>query len=212
MGEISNEASDGIFKISATIDNPDQKLARYQQASVTWHFDGYGRNVPYLATMLSARKVSAEGGRTEVANTYAAYADLPQTEKSYLETLKVVHNFETTMRTVDPWPSYAELREWQQQPTMTHPLVWKHVSGRKSLVIGHSASHVEGMDLQEGRALLCRLCEWATQPQYVYSHDWKPGDLLIWDNTGALHRVTPYPLNSGRLMHRSTLFGEEPLA
>ena len=68
------------------------------------------------------------------------------------------------------------------------------------------------MDLDPGRALLCRLCEWATQPQYVYRHKWNIGDLVIWDNTGTLHRATPYPENSGRRMHRTTLVGEEPLA
>jgi alpha-ketoglutarate-dependent taurine dioxygenase len=96
--------------------------------------------------------------------------------------------------------------------TKTRRLVWTHKSGRKSLLLGHSASHIEGMDIQEGRALLCRLCEWATQPQYVYSHDWKMGDLLIWDNSGAMHRVVRYPLDSERMMHRTTLFGEEPVA
>ena len=116
------------------------------------------------------------------------------------------------MRTAEPWPTYAELREWQQRAPKTHPLVWTHRSGRKSLVVGHSASHIDGMDLQEGRALLCRLCEWCTQPQFVYRHEWKMGDLLIWDNTGTLHRAVPYPLDSPRLMHRTTLRGEEPIA
>lgn len=212
MGTVSNEAPDGIFKISANPGlNPNSKLAGYQRASFTWHFDGYGRDTPYFASMLTTRGLSPSGGQTEVANCYAAYEDLTEDEKEYYATLRVVHNFETTMRTVEPWPSYEELREWQQQPTMTHPLIWTHTSGRKSLALGHSASHIEGMDLQEGRALLCRLCEWATQPQYVYSHEWQLGDLLIWDNTGTLHRVVPYPLDSGRMMHRTTLFGEEPL-
>ena len=67
------------------------------------------------------------------------------------------------------------------------------------------------MTLEEGRVLLCRLNEWATQPKYVYQHSWRMGDLIIWDNTGTLHRAVPYPLDSGRLMHRTTLVGEEPL-
>jgi len=212
LGTISDESADGIFKISTNpLLNPNTRLANYQRASFTWHFDGYGRDVPYLATMLNPRGLSSSGGQTQIANANAAFDDLSDDEKRYLETLRVVHNFETAMRTVSPWPTYAELREWQRQPTKTHPLVWRHRSGRKSLVLGHSASHVEGMELGEGRALLCRLCEWVTQPRYVYQHEWQMGDLLIWNNTTMLHRVVPYPLDSARLMHRTTLFGEEPL-
>jgi alpha-ketoglutarate-dependent taurine dioxygenase len=213
IGLISDEAPDGIFKVSTNASlNPNPRVANYQRASFTWHFDGYPRDVPYLATILNPRGLSETGGQTEVANCYAAFEDLPEDEKRHLETLRVVHNFETTMRTVEPWPTYAELLEWQKQGSKTQPLVWTHKSGRKSLLLGHRASHVEGMDLQEGRALLCRLCEWATQPQYVYRHEWRMGDVLIWDNTGTLHRVIPYPLDCQRLMHRTTLFGEEPVA
>mgnify|MGYP001119435416 CR=1 FL=1 len=93
-----------------------------------------------------------------------------------------------------------------------HKLVWTHKSGRKSLVIGCSASHIEGMDREEGQQLLQELLDWSTQPRFVYRHEWTPGDLLIWDNTGVLHRAEPYPLDCGRLMHRTTLLGEEPFA
>jgi alpha-ketoglutarate-dependent taurine dioxygenase len=97
-------------------------------------------------------------------------------------------------------------------PPRTLPLVWKHRSGRKSLVLGATASHVEGMDQREGWALLTRLRDWATQPQFVYRHEWKLGDLVVWDNTGTMHRALPYPLDCGRLMHRTKLHGEEPFA
>jgi alpha-ketoglutarate-dependent taurine dioxygenase len=75
-----------------------------------------------------------------------------------------------------------------------------------------TASHVEGMSLPEGRALLTPLMEWATQFKFVYRHEWKLGDLVVWDNTGTMHRVVPYALDSGRMMHRTTLVGEELLA
>jgi alpha-ketoglutarate-dependent taurine dioxygenase len=119
---------------------------------------------------------------------------------------------EISQRYWHPEPSYAELRAWQKMPPRTLPLVWKHRSGRKSLVLGATASHVEGIDLREGWALLTRLRDWATQPQFVYRHEWKLGDVVIWDNTGTMHRAMPYPLDSGRLMHRTKLHGEEPFA
>ena len=97
----------------------------------------------------------------------------------------------------------------RSNPDTTHRLVWKHKPGRKSLVIGCHADHILGMDRDESDALLQELIDWATQPRFVYRHEWTVGDLLIWDNTGVLHRAEPYPLDSGRVMHRCTLAGEE---
>ena len=68
------------------------------------------------------------------------------------------------------------------------------------------------MDRDEGRALLDELQAWATQRKFVYRHEWSVGDLVIWDNTGVMHRVEPYPPDSGRMMHRTTLVGEEAIA
>lgn len=84
-------------------------------------------------------------------------------------------------------------------------------SGRKSLLLGATADYVIGLPVEESRALLARLRDWATQPQYIYRHEWQRGDLLIWDNTGTMHRALPYAVDSGRLMHRTVLAGEEPL-
>ncbi|MET0269989.1 MAG: TauD/TfdA family dioxygenase, partial [Sphingomonas sp.] len=131
----------------------------------------------------------------------------------HLDTLRVVHLFEASQRMVDPEISFAELTAWRAtHAPKTHPLVWRHLSGRRSLVLGASASHVEGMEYQAGRDLLVRLRDWATQPRFVYRHRWTPGDLVIWDNTGTMHRVTRYALDSGRMMLRTTLVGEEALA
>jgi alpha-ketoglutarate-dependent taurine dioxygenase len=104
------------------------------------------------------------------------------------------------------------LQGWQRYADNELPLVWKHRSGRKSLVLGSTASHVVGLDRRASATLLCRLREWATQPQFVYQHKWTIGDLIIWDNTGTMHRALAYPLDSGRMMHRTTLLGEESFA
>jgi alpha-ketoglutarate-dependent taurine dioxygenase len=210
LGEVLPQGQKGIMKI--TLDKNENAGAEYLKGSFYWHIDGASDDVPTLAALLNARRLSATGGQTEFANTYAAYEDLPETEKKSFEKLRVVHAFENAQRMVNPEPSYAELQMWQRVTPKTHPLVWKHRSGRKSLVLGATASHIEGMSLEEGRALLCRLLEWSTQRKFVYQHQWAMGDLLMWDNTGTMHRVLPYALDSGRLMHRTTLAGEEALA
>jgi hypothetical protein len=79
-------------------------------------------------------------------------------------------------------------------------LVWTNTAGRKSLVLGCAAGRV-----------FVRQWEWATQPDFAYRHRWSVGDLAIWDNTGTMHRATPYRPNSGRLLTRTKLEGEEPL-
>ena len=92
---------------------------------------------------------------------------------------------------------------------MIHPLVWTHLSGRKSLVLGTHADEVVGKSVPEGRSMLARLTEWVAQPDFTYRHEWREGDFVVWDNCGAMHRVVPYDENSGRSMHRTTISGEE---
>jgi alpha-ketoglutarate-dependent taurine dioxygenase len=210
LGHIVDEGEDNIYKI--TMDPNENAMADYLKGAFYWHIDGTMSDVPILASLMSSRRLSATGGETEFCNTYAAYDDLPESEKKAFEKLSVVHMLEVSQRYWHPEPSYKELRAWQRQLPKTLPLVWRHRSGRKSLVLGCTASHVEGTDLREGWALLTRLREWATQPQFVYRHEWKLGDLVVWDNTGTMHRALPYPLDSGRLMHRTKLHGEEPFA
>ena len=186
-------------------------VAEYLKGSFFWHIDGASDDVPNFAALLTARTLSTSGGQTQFVNTYAAWDDLPEDEKKSLEKLRVVHSFEWSQRHHNPTPTYDELQMWQSYPHKVHPLVWTHRSGRKSLILGSTASHIEGMNIEEGRLLLCKLMDWATQPQFIYKHDWTVGDLLIWDNTGTMHRVTHYDLDSGRMMHRTTLLGEEAL-
>ena len=210
LGRIVDEGENNVYKI--TMDPTENPQADYLKGAFFWHIDGTMADVPIFASMMSSRRLSPTGGQTEFSNTYAAYDDLPDSEKKALEKLKVVHMLEVSQRYWHPEPTYKELRQWQKLPPRSHPLVWKHRSGRKSLVLGATASHVEGMDLREGWALLTRLRDWATQPQFVYRHEWKLGDLVIWDNTGTMHRALSYPLDSGRMMHRTKLDGEEPFA
>jgi alpha-ketoglutarate-dependent taurine dioxygenase len=92
------------------------------------------------------------------------------------------------------------------------PLVWKHRNGRKSLIIGCTAHRVLEVSPMKSAELLVGLREWATGEQFSYSHKWSVGDLVMWDNTGTLHRAEPYDLQSGRLLHRTKLAGEEPFA
>jgi len=207
IGEVRQEGEKGIFKI--TLDKNANERADYLKGSFLWHLDGTHDSVPVFASLLTAIKLSETGGQTEFANSYAAYEALPMETRERIDGLRVVHSVETSMERAGIEKTRENVKFWRSLPVRTHNLVWTHKSGRKSLVIGCHASHVEGMDRGEGQALIRELIEWTTQPRFVYRHEWTPGDLLIWDNTGVLHRAVPYALDSGREMNRTTLLGEE---
>jgi alpha-ketoglutarate-dependent taurine dioxygenase len=209
VGKAEPAPTPSIYKI--TLDPTKTTTAEYLKGTVFWHIDGAQDEVPTKATMLSAHVLSTRGGETEFASTYAAYDDLSDEEKDRFAALRVVHSFEASQRLVNPDPSPDELATWRQRPDREHPLVWRHRSGRRSLVIGASAGHVVGMDLDEGRALLADLQARATAQDRVYRHEWTLGDLIVWDNTGVMHRVQPYDASSAREMHRTTMRGDEPI-
>lgn len=197
-----------------TLDKKVNAHPEYVLGTFFWHIDGVTINQPLpKATLLTARTLSPQGGQTEFASTYAAYEKLPAAEKAAISDLKVVHKVEAALRPVFEVLAEEDLARWRgMSETMIHPLVWKHGSGRKSLVIGTQADHVDGLPIPHGRSLLVRLQEWAAQPEFSYRHEWQQGDLVIWDNCGCMHRVVPYDENSGRRMHRTTLMGEERVA
>jgi alpha-ketoglutarate-dependent taurine dioxygenase len=198
-----------IFRI--TLDPAKNPMAAYLRGTFDWHIDGCTDDVPIMATILSAHAVAESGGETEFASTYTAFDDLTDEEKERCLSLRVVHSFEAAQRMINDDPSPEELALWRRRPSKEHPLVWTHESGRRSLVLGATTSHVAGMDVEEGRALLADLLARATAPERVYRHEWAVGDLVIWDNRGVLHRACPYDAESPRDMHRTTLHGEEPI-
>ena len=210
LGEVIPQGIRGIYKIS--LDPEVNDTADYLHGTFYWHIDGAQDDVPTRASLLTARILSKEGGQTEFANTYAAYEDLPEEKKRQVDGLRVIHSQESIQRVVVPNPTETQLARWREHEEKSHPMVWTHESGRKSLLLGLTAGRVEGMNPAESRALLDELQEWATQPQFVYRHHWTVGDMIIWDNTGVMHRVEPYPADSGRLLSRTTLVGEEAIA
>ena len=126
--------------------------------------------------------------------------------------LRVRHSFASAQLKIHTDPTEKQLAAWNTVPKREHPLVWKRKDGRRSLVMGSTAEAVLDVPEEEGRATLQRILEWATQPQFTLSHSWHEGDLVIFDNTGLLHRAMPYSATSQRLMHRATVAGEEAFA
>jgi alpha-ketoglutarate-dependent taurine dioxygenase len=217
LGDISTtptgeHAYPEIETITLDPSKTNKMLASLRQGNFFWHFDGSSYELPQKATLLSAQEVDEAGGDTEFASTFAAYAALPSAEQAELDGLRVVHTVAASQLRFTPEPSDKQRAAWDQIPPRVHPLVWTSPSGRKSLLLGSTAAEVVDRSVDEGQALLDRLLEWSTRPEFVVRHQWRRGDLVMWDNTGMLHRALPFEPTSRRLLHRITLAGEPAAA
>lgn len=197
-----------VFKISLD-EKINQNAAEYLKGSLFWHIDGTMNKLPIRASMLSAKVLSPEGGDTEFANTRTAYKELPEDKKKELENLRVMHSLWASGFYHTPEPSIQQVEDWQSKGEQELPLVCKHSSGEKSLVLGNTAHYVIGVDPKESAKILHGLRDFATSEPYRYTHKWKVGDTVMWDNRTSLHRATPYDPASGRMMHRTILKGGE---
>jgi alpha-ketoglutarate-dependent taurine dioxygenase len=204
----SDASAADVYKV--TLDKKVNNEPDYVLGTFFWHVDGVTMDIPLpKATVLSARTLSDAGGATEFANLFAAYEKLPEADKKDLEGLRVIHTLEASLRPVWGRPPQERLDRWNGMAfPMEHPLVWTHADGRRSLLLGTHADGIVGWPGAHGRALLWRLQQWAAQPDFVYRHDWRPGDMVIWNNEGLMHRVVPYT-DERRTMHRTTIAGHE---
>jgi alpha-ketoglutarate-dependent taurine dioxygenase len=204
----SDVSAKDVYKI--TLDRSINNEPDYVLGTFFWHVDGVTMDQPLpKGTLLSARKLSDQGGSTEFANLYAAYDRLSDADKAQYESMTVIHTVEASVRPVFGQPTQERIDRWRSiAHAMEQPLVWTHDDGRKSLLLGSHADGIVGMPNPHGRALLWRLQQWAAQPDFVYTHEWKVGDLVLWNNQGLMHRVVPYT-DTGRVMHRTTLAGQE---
>jgi alpha-ketoglutarate-dependent taurine dioxygenase len=194
-----------------TLNTSINPTANYLKGTFNWHFDGFANKQPIRASILTSKVLPPSGGNTGFCNTYAAYDALPDDRKAQIAGLRAVHALAATQLFHTPEPSHAEFKQWLGVGRCDLPLVWKHESGRQSLVIGSSAHHIVGMDPLDGLEILIYLRDWATQERFQYSHQWSVGDTVMWDNTGTLHRAEPYDTSSNRMLHRTKLAGEEEI-
>ncbi len=158
-----------------------------------WHSDSSFNPLPTKWSMLSGRVIPPEGGNTDFADARAGYDSLPESMKQKLEGLVAEHSIWHS-RVKGGMP--AEMIGTAQTnilPPVYQPIVRTIPrSGRKSLMVGSHAGRIPGMPTDEGRKLLEELTDHVTQPKYIYSHVWKQGDLVMWDNRCTLHRATPF--------------------
>jgi len=206
VSDISNvDERDRVF-------DPDDERAIYNAGNRLWHSDSSFKRVPAMASLLSGREVPPEGGETEYADLRAAWDALPADRKRGLDELVAEHSFVYSRGLIgyDQFTDAerAEVPPVPQAVVRTHP-----ATGRKSLYVGSHASHIIGRPVEESRAFLLELLDFATQPRFVYRHAWRQHDLVMWDNRCVLHRGRPWDERRyRRVMHRTTVAGAGPTA
>ena len=184
LTDISNLDEDGkIF-------NSDDRRRAYSLGNRLWHTDASFQDPPGRYSMLSAKVVPSVAADTEFADMRAAYDALDAATKAKLEGLSAHHSIAYSRQVLGFEFSAAEQEKLKGA---VHPLVRTNPrTGRKSLYLASHASRIVGWPVPDGRLLLRDLIEHATQPQFVYRHEWRVGDLVIWDNLATMHRGRPF--------------------
>lgn len=182
----------------------DPGMLLHKKGDGLWHSDSSFMEIRSSYALLLCHEAPKEGGETWFADTRSAYDDLPQAMKDRIEGLMGEHSLWESRRKGGVPLTDADVVE---RGLVRHPVVMEHkASGRKALYVGAHTRSIVGMGLEESRALIRDLVEFATQPQYVIKVKYAPGDLSIWDNLCTLHRGGEYDsLHDRRDMRRTTI-------
>jgi alpha-ketoglutarate-dependent 2,4-dichlorophenoxyacetate dioxygenase len=184
----------------------DDRRRMFNLGNRLWHSDSSYRPVTARYSLLSGRVVVKDGGRTEFADMRTAYDALDDETKAEVADLVCEHSLMFSRGTL----GFTDLTDAEREmfKPVRHPLVRVHpTSGRKSLFLSAHAGTIVGWPVPEARAFLRDLAEHATQRRFVYSHAWRPNDLVIWDNRTTMHRVTRFDESQIRDLRRTTVAG-----
>jgi alpha-ketoglutarate-dependent 2,4-dichlorophenoxyacetate dioxygenase len=205
------------FADVSNLDKDNQVYAREDRRRLfalgnrLWHSDSSFKVVPAKYSLLHARSIPSKGGNTEFADMRAGYDALDDETRALVQELICEHSqifsrqqLGFTDFTEEERARFAPVR---QCLVRTHPM-----TGRKSLYLASHAGGIVGWPVPEARAFLRDLVEIATQRQFVYSHQWRVGDLVMWDNRQTMHRARPFPAHEPRDVRRTTLAGDGPTA
>ena len=198
------------FVILSTIDEDgkvvpaDHRLALRNKANQLWHTDSSFKRVPALTSVLSARIVPTRGGETEYVSTRLAFERLDLALQRKLENSFAWHDYAHSRGQIAP--DLATPEERAALPPQCWRLVWKNpANGRSALYLASHSYAIEGMERAAGKKLIDELMSAATAPGTSYVHNWRRGDVVMWDNRATMHRGRPWPAHEPRLMVRTTI-------
>ncbi|HSL47623.1 MAG TPA: TauD/TfdA family dioxygenase [Candidatus Deferrimicrobiaceae bacterium] len=187
----------------------DNRTRLFGLGNRLWHSDSSFKPIPAKYSLLHAHSIPSRGGNTEFADMRAAWDALDPETQATCEGLICEHS-QLYSRQILGFTDFTDEERARFAPVRqvlvrTHP-----VTGRKSLYLSSHAGGIVGWPVPEARAFLRDLVEHATQRQFVYSHRWRVGDLVMWDNRQTMHRARPFPAHEPRDVRRTTLAGDRP--
>ncbi|MDB5862371.1 MAG: hypothetical protein JWO70_177 [Betaproteobacteria bacterium] len=193
--------------ISNLKDGTGAPIGGLGDGEVYWHSDQSYMLNPATGAALHAVEIAHEGGGTRWANLAMAYEALPPALKSAVEGKSGIFDYSKRLAGYKEADRMVPADQKNRTPPVTHPLVHAHPrTGRKSLYLDPTTSvGIVGMETKAANALLDELAALATQPRFVYQHQWQVGDTLLWDNGFLLHQRDPFPATEKRLMKRMTM-------
>jgi taurine dioxygenase len=200
------------LNVISNVKQDGKPIGNLGDGEAVWHADMTYVDVPPKAALLHALEVPPPeaGGNTYFANMLAAYAALPADLKAAADGKIAVHDASTNSAGLLR-KGYERVTDVRKAVGAHHPLVRTDpATGRKALFLGRRPNaYVLGMPLEQSEALLDALWAHATQPRFSLCHQWKVGDLLMWNNLSVLHRRDPFDPATRRVMHRSQIKGNE---
>lgn len=209
-------ASPYIYRLANVDDNgnvlePDAVKRIFLAVNGRWHTDSSFRNNPALGSILSGREVPSAEGDTQFASMRVAYEAMSEGRKRSLEGVRAIHHYAYSLGLFGE--GGVSQAEKDALPPVEHPIVRTHTpTGKKTLYVSGHIESIVGMPKDEGQLFVKELINWCTRPEYVYTHRWEQYDVLMWDNRCVLHRASPLPLKQKRIMHRTTIAGQGPVA
>ena len=187
---------------------PDHRLSLRNKANQLWHTDSSFKRVPALTSILSARIIPANGGETEYVSTRLAFERLDPGLRNRLQNSFAWHDYAHSRGQIAP--DLASPEERAALPPQCWRMVWNNpVNGRSAIYLASHAYGVEGMEKAAGEKLIDELMAFATAPGTSYLHQWRKGDVVMWDNRATMHRGRPWPAHEARLMVRTTISATE---
>lgn len=183
---------------------PSHRQVLIAQANALWHTDSSFKKTPALASVLTARVLPVEGGETEYTSTRLAWERLPADLQQRLKDAVATHSYANSRDQIHP--DLANAEERQALPPVRWRLNWRNpVNDRRALYIASHAYAIDGMDDRDARQMLAQLLDETTRREFVYTHKWRKGDAVMWDNRAMLHRGRPWDYANERTMVRTTI-------
>lgn len=183
---------------------PTDRQVLVAQANALWHTDSSFKKTPALASVLTARVLPAADGDTEFTSTRLAWERLPADLQDRLKNAVATHSYANSRDQIHP--DLANAEERKALPPVRWRLNWRNPSNdRRALYVASHAYAIDGMDDRDARQMLAQLLDEATRREFVYTHKWRTGDAVMWDNRAMLHRGRPWDYGKERSMVRTTI-------